>query len=79
MVKIPSHTRKQLMKRGISETDAIETVERGEIIIEEINGRFGLKKYSKMHGLAQDLIVIWFFNKKVEKEIVTAYWRGGRL
>lgn len=79
MVKIPPHARKQLAKRGINEIEAIETVKGGEIIIEEVNGRFGLKKYSKMHGTLQDLIVIWFFNKNGEKEVVTAYWRGRRL
>jgi len=79
MVKIPQHAKNQLVKRGINEIDVIETVEGGKIIIEEINGRFGLKKYSRMRGLARDLIVAWFFNKKEEKEIVTAYWRGRRL
>lgn len=79
MVNIPPHARKQLAKRGINEADAIENVEGGEIIIEEVNGRFGLKKYSKMRGLERDLIVVWFFNKKGEKEVVTAYWRGRRV
>ena len=79
MVRIPPHARKQLAKRGINETDAIETVEKGEIIMEEVNGRLGLKKYSKMRCFARDLIVIWFFNKKGEKEVATAYWRGRKL
>lgn len=79
MIKIPLHAMNQMTKRGISETDVIETIEKGEIIIEEINSRVGLKKYSMMHCLAHDLIAIWFFNKRGEKEVVTAYWRGRRL
>jgi|GEM_PF-5115880 hypothetical protein len=78
MIKITRHARQGMEKRGISEIDIIECLEHGEVIIEEINGRVGLKKYSKLEGKKSDLIVIWFFNKKDDKEVVTAYWRRRR-
>ncbi|HLD48820.1 MAG TPA: DUF4258 domain-containing protein [archaeon] len=79
MIVIPKHAIKQMKKRGISDIDVIEAIERGDIVIEEANGRFGTKKYSKMKCLLDDMIVIWFFNKKGDKVVVTAYWRGRRL
>jgi hypothetical protein len=78
MIKIFKHARQGMDKRRISEIDIMECLEHGEVIIEEINGRFGLKKYSKLEGKESDLIVIWFFNKKGDKEVVTAYWRRRR-
>lgn len=67
-----------MAKRGITEIDAEEAVERGEAVMEEVDGRLGLKKYSKLEGKESDLIVIWFVNKPGEKEVVTAYWRRKR-
>ncbi len=67
-----------MAKRGITEIDAEEAVERGEVVMEEVDGRLGLKKYSKLEGKESDLIVIWFVNKLGEKEVVTAYWRRKR-
>lgn len=78
MNKIPRHARKEMNKRRIDEIDVIECLEHGEVITEEKNGRFGLKRYSKLKGMESDLIVIWFFNKNDDKEVVTAYWRRRR-
>jgi hypothetical protein len=78
MIKISKHASQGMKKRGVSGIDLMECLEHGEVIMEEINGRFGLKKYSKLIGKESDLIVIWFFNKKGDKEVVTAYWRRRR-
>lgn len=78
MAKIAGHARRQIEKRGILLEDIEEAVEHGEVIIEEMNHRFGLKKFSKLEGLASDLIVIWHWNKRDEKEVITAYWRRRR-
>lgn len=78
MIKIPRHAKQRIEKRRISKIDIIECLEHGEVIMEEVNGRVGLKKYSKLEGKESDLIVIWFFNKKDDKEVVTAYWRRRR-
>ena len=64
-----------MLKRGISESDVREAIEHGTVIIEEVNHRFGLKKFSKLSGLLSDLIVIWRYNKNDKKEVVTVYWR----
>lgn len=78
MARIPRHAKRQIEKRGILLEDVEEAVEHGEIIMEEMNHRFGLKKFSKLEGLASDLIVVWQWNKRDEKEVVTAYWRRRR-
>ncbi len=78
VLKFPRHAQESMAKRGITEIDAEEAVERGEVVMEEVDGRLGLKKYSKLEGKESDLIVIWFVNKPGEKEVVTAYWRRKR-
>lgn len=74
-IAIPKHARKQMEKRGIEETDAVEALENGETIFKEVNHRFGLKRYNKLRVGSEDLVVVWFYNKNNEKEIVTVYWR----
>lgn len=78
MPRLSMHARKGRRKRGIEEIDVMEALERGEVVMEEVNGRFGLKKYSKLEGKESDLIVIWFSNRSGENEVVTAYWRRKR-
>ncbi|MBI5176930.1 DUF4258 domain-containing protein [Candidatus Micrarchaeota archaeon] len=75
VIVIPRHAARQLEKRGISGDDVSEAVEHGEVIIEEANHRFGLKKFSKMEGLSGSLIVIWRHGRNDDKVVVTAYWR----
>ena len=65
-------------KRRISEIDVSECLDHGETVMEEVNGRVGLKKYNKLAGRESDLIVIWFFDEDGDKEVVTAYWRRRR-
>ncbi len=78
MILLHAHVRKQMEKRGISENDVREAVEHGDVIIEEHDPRFGLKRYSKTSGIEGDLIVIWFYTKTGDQHIVTAYWRRAR-
>lgn len=75
MIRVPRHARKQILKRGIRGEDVQESIKHVEVIIEEVNGRVGLKKYSKLRGLFSDLIVIWYYDKKGDEIAVTAYWR----
>lgn len=76
---LPPHARRQMAKRGVSESDVREALEHGEVIIEEVNQRFGLEKFSKLSGLLSDLIVIWRYNKNGEKQVITAYWRRKKI
>jgi hypothetical protein len=78
MIIIPPHARKQMEKRGIDEVDVIETVRSCEIIFEQINERFGVKKYSKLPLGFKSLIVVWYVNKNGEEEVITTYWRRDR-
>ena len=74
-IVISKHAKKQIEKRGIAQTDVIEALENGEKIFEERNSRFGLKKYNKLRIGPEDIVVVWFYNKKNEKEVITVYWR----
>lgn len=78
MIIIPPHARKQMEKRGIDEVDVIETVRSCEIILEQINERFRVKKYSKLPLGFKSLIVVWCINKNGEEEVITTYWRRDR-
>lgn len=78
VVIISEHANKQLMKRGITKNEVFETIKNCEIIFEEIDPRFGTKKYSKFPVGMKSLIVIWFINKNNEEEVITAYWRRNR-
>jgi len=64
-----------MKKRGIEEADVSHAVENGEILFEEHDRRFGHKRYSCLRGFSRDLVVVWFVNKKGEKEVATTYWR----
>lgn len=75
MVKFPEHAKKQMAARGIEKFDVLSAIKNYPVIFEEKNGGFGTKYYSKLPGIGRDLIVIWFWNKKGEEEIITAYWR----
>ena len=75
VIIIPNHAKKQIEKRGITEAEVEEVIKNGDIIFEEINSRFGRKRYSKIPLGMRSLIVIWFVNKKGEEEVITAYWR----
>ncbi len=78
MIIILPYVRKQMEKRGIDELDVIETVKSCEIIFEQINERFGVKKYSKLPLGFKSLIVVWYVNKNGEEEVITTYWRRDR-
>ena len=78
MVIISEHAKEQLVKRGITENEVIETIKNYEIIFEEIDTRFGTKKFSKFPLGLKSLIVVWFINKSNEEEVITAYWRRNR-
>ena len=78
MVIISQHAKDQLEKRGITESEVIETIMNCKIIMEEKDARFGIKKYSKLPLGLKSLIVIWFINDKHEEEVITAYWRRNR-
>lgn len=78
MIKISKHKKKRMKERGVDETDITNALESGDVMFEELNGRFGTKRYSKLEGLMRDLIVIWFMNEDDEKEVVTIYWRRRR-
>jgi len=78
MVIIPDHTKLQMERRGIDEREVIETVKNCEVIFEERNKRFGVKRYSKLPLGFKSLIVVWFINEKGEEEVITAYWRRNR-
>ena len=78
LVIISEHAKEQLLKRGITEDEVIETIKNHEVIFEEIDTRFGKKKYSKLPLGLKSLIVVWFINKNEEEEIITAYWRRNR-
>ncbi len=77
-MRLSAHAKKQLEKRGISELEAQDTVERGEEIFCEINGRFGTKHYSKTDYDDSSLVAVWFWSRDGSKEIVTVYWRHKR-
>jgi hypothetical protein len=79
MVVIPEHARKQAEKRGIEINEIIEAVEKGEISFEEIDPRFGRKKYSILKLPFADLVAVWFSNKKGIPELITVYWRRKRI
>ena len=74
-IVIPKHAEQQMEKRGISRIELLEAIEFGELIFEEKNHRFGLKKYSKLKTEKDDLIAVWFYNKKNQIQVVTTYWR----
>lgn len=76
-VIISKHARRQMEKRGVYEQDVAACVIDGEEVFEQQNGRFGVKHYSKLKGAMSDLIVVWRF-KKLDKEVVTVYWRSRR-
>ena len=78
VVLISEHAKEQLVKRGITENEVIEAIKNCEIIFEEIDARFGTKKYSKLPLGLKSLIVVWFINKSNEEEVITAYWRRNR-
>lgn len=78
LVLISEHAKEQLVKRGITEEEFIETIKNCEVIFEETDARFGKKKYSKFPLGLKSLIVIWFINKSNEEEVITAYWRRNR-
>jgi len=78
LVKISEHAREQLLKRGITEKEIIETIKNSEVIFEETDTRFGKKRYSKLPLGLKSLIVIWFINKNNEEQVITAYWRKNR-
>jgi hypothetical protein len=65
-------------KRGIDEIEVEETIKNYEVIFEERNGRFGVKKYSKLPFGLKSLIVVWFINENAEEEVITAYWRRNK-
>ena len=78
VVIISKHAKEQLVKRGITENEVIEAIKHCEIIFEETNARFGIKKFSKFPLGMKSLIVVWFINKSNEEEVITAYWRRNR-
>nr|MDO8084200.1 DUF4258 domain-containing protein [Candidatus Sigynarchaeum springense] len=78
MIIIPKHAQEQMKKRGIDEMEVVETIKNYEVIFEEENGRFGVKRYSKMPFGAKSLIVVWFVNKSHDEEVITAYWRRNK-
>ena len=78
LVKISEHAREQLLKRGITEKEIIETIKNSEVIFEETDTRFGKKRHSKLPLGLKSLIVIWFINKNNEEQGITAYWRKNR-
>ena len=78
VIIIPNHAKKQIENRGITEAEIEEVIKNGELIFEEINSRFGRKRYSKIPLGMRSLIVIWFVNKNGEEEVITAYWRQDR-
>ncbi|TFG19485.1 MAG: DUF4258 domain-containing protein [Promethearchaeota archaeon] len=78
VVIISEHAKEQLVKSGITENEVIEAIKNCEIIFEEIDPRFGTKKYSKLPLGTKSLIVVWFINKNNEEEVITAYWRRNR-
>ncbi|MBD3255418.1 MAG: DUF4258 domain-containing protein [Candidatus Lokiarchaeota archaeon] len=78
VVLITKHAKKQLIKRGITENEVIEAIKNHEVIFEEINSRFGIKKYSKIPLGLKSLIVVWFINKNDKEEVITAYWRRNK-
>jgi hypothetical protein len=78
MIVIPQHARQQMDKRGIDEMEVIEAIKNHEVIFEERNGRFGVKKYSKLPFGSKSLIVVWFINKSHDEEVITAYWRRNK-
>ena len=65
-------------KRGVSEEEVREVLEHGELLFTEIDKRFGVKKYSGLWLGKERLVVVWYHNKKDEKEVITIYWRGER-
>jgi len=75
VVVISKHARRQLEKRGLSEIDIAEALDKGEMIFSERNSRFGIKHHSKADFPNNKLVVVWFWNKKQEKEVVTVFWR----
>ena len=77
-VLIPKHAKDQMEKRVITENKVVETIKNCEIIFEEIDERFGTKKYSKLPLGMKSLVIVWFVNKTGEEEVITAYWRRNR-
>ena len=75
---IPRHAREQIEGRGISLDSVENAAEKGELFFSETNHRFGTKKYSLLKVGEDTLVVVWFWNKNREKEVVTAYWRKRR-
>ncbi|MEW5955435.1 MAG: DUF4258 domain-containing protein [Candidatus Micrarchaeota archaeon] len=75
---VPRHAREQMRKRGIGEAEVSEALKSGSVVFEEVNGRFGTKKYTAMGFGDRDLVVVWFRNKTDEEEVVTVYWRRKR-
>ncbi len=78
MIVILKHAQEQIRKRGIDEMEVVEAIKNYEVIFEEKNGRFGVKRYSKLPLGAKSLIVVWFVNKANNEEVITAYWRRNK-
>jgi len=78
MVFIPPHAKKQMEQRGIDEMEVLEAIKNCEVIFEETNKRFGVKKYSKLPLGLRSLIVVWIINEQGQEEVVTAYWRRNK-
>jgi len=79
MVKISGHARKEMLRRGIEEEMVVRAIESGRRVMEERNGRFGVKRYSGLELQDKMLMVVWFYDENDEKHVVTVYWRGDRL
>ena len=75
MVVISEHAKKQIGKRGITEEEVADIVEHGEVTHEERDDRFGTKKHCRLDCGGAYLVVIWFYNRKGEKEVATVFWR----
>ncbi len=78
MVLIPQHAKEQMEKRGITESEVVESIKNCEVIFEEKGERFGTKKYSKLPLGMKSLIIIWYVNKSGEEEVITVYWRRNK-
>ena len=78
VVIILKHAKEQLVKRGITENEVVEAIKNCEIIFEVTDARFGTTKYIKFPLGLKSLIVVWFYNKNNEDEVITAYWRRNR-